>query len=143
MNNYILAALPVTMVDFLWNQIEPHLVKVVELAHNEITLESTKKKIKNGDTLLIMVLKDQDIIAVNTLEVRNFESGLKCQYIPCVGGEDFDGWVHQFFEYCKMIAKEFNCTEIRGCAVRKGWLRKLSQLGYEWTDLSTIIKYEV
>lgn len=50
-------------------------------------------------------------------------------------------WMDRFLDIVKAIAKDFNCTELRGIAARKGWMRKLKPLG--WSEVSTIIKCDV
>jgi hypothetical protein len=40
-------------------------------------------------------------------------------------------WFEQYVLVMRAIAKDLNCTEVRGCAVRNGWLRYLKGLGFE------------
>lgn len=140
-DNLIIAAVPQTMLDLVWDRVVPHLEKPIALSHGEVTLESIKKRLLSGDVLLITVSRGTEIIAVNTVEVRTCESGLRALFIPLIGGSEMDEWMDRFLDIVKAIAKDFNCTELRGIAARKGWMRKLAPLG--WSEVSTIIKCDV
>jgi hypothetical protein len=41
----------------------------------------------------------------------------------------------------KEIAKSLGCVELRGCAVRNGWLRKLNKTA--WQEVHTVIKLKL
>lgn len=137
----IIAAVPLTMIDLIWDRVEPILALPVAKAHWELTLEAIKDKLKRGEALLMTVSRGSHIIAAATIEVRTFDTGNKALYIPLVGGTEMDSWMHRFLDICKAIAKDFGCEELRGIAVRKGWLRKLCDLG--WEEVSVTIKCKV
>ena len=126
------------LVDIVWDQVVPHLERVVKVAHGEITLDSVKDQLIKGDALLITISDGPDIIAVNTLEVRNLSSGLKVLYIPITGGDRMDEWMDEFLKVAQAVAKDFNCTRLRGLAVRKGWMRVLKQ--HDWHEVHTVIE---
>ena len=130
-DDYIIAAVPVTLIDVVWSQCIKHIERVVERSHGELTLESVKEKLLKGNALLVTINKGSEIVAVNTMEVRIFESGVRAMYIPITGGDDLDGWQEQFEKVAGAIAKDFNCTELRALAVRRGWEKKLIPSGWE------------
>lgn len=140
-DNLVIAAIPQTMIDLIWDRVAPQLERPIALSHGEVTLESIKRRLITGDVLLITVSRGTEIIAVNTVEVRESESGLRALYIPLIGGSEMEDWMDRFLDIVKAIAKDFNCTELRGIAARKGWMRKLKPLG--WSEVSTIIKCDV
>lgn len=135
---YTISAIPVTLIDVLWDKVKPLLMMPVNLSHGEIDIANVYERLKNGDALLLTVSKGREIIAVVTLEVREFESGLRTLHMPLVGGTDMKNWMERCIEISKAIAKDFNCTELRGTAVRKGWLRVLRDKG--WEEVATIVK---
>lgn len=142
MDNYcIFAAVPITLVDFLWSKMEPYLINVVEVSHNEITLDSLKNRLLSGDTMAVLVISDKEIIAVNMLEIRIFDSGIRAMYIPVVGGTNMDKWADRFLEFAKAVAKDLDCTELRGLAARKGWVRYLADKG--WEEVNVALRCEL
>lgn len=135
-----IAAIPVNLIDVVWPQAEPLLKKAIDLT-NEVTLESVYSRLKSGDDLLLTVSKGPDIIAAITLEIRTFDSGVKALWLPLVGGDMMAEWMDRVLEVSEAIAKDFSCGELRGIAVRKGWMRKLAPLG--WEEVCTIVKKTV
>lgn len=140
-SEYTIAAVPWEMIDLIWDRVAPLIQKVVEKAHGEITLDSVKARLKTGNSLLITISRGSDIVAVNTMELRIMDSGLRAMFIPITGGSELDGWMDQFLEVAKALAKDYNCTELRGLAVRKGWMRVLEKQG--WEEVHTIIKCDL
>lgn len=137
----VVSAVPCTLIDLLWEKVSAILARPIALAHNEVTIDSTYKKLKSGESMLMVVSRGEYVLAAATLEVRELESGLRALYIPLVGGVEMDNWMERFLLICKAIAKDLNCTELRGIAVRKGWLKKLNSFG--WEEVSTMIKCKV
>ncbi len=137
----IISACPVTLVELVWPKVEPCLALPIAKANGEVTMETTKAKLLSGEALLMIVSRGTDVLAAATIEVRTYESGQRGLYIPLVGGREMDLWMFRFLDIAKAIAKDHNCSELRGIAVRKGWLRKLKDLG--WEEVSTIIKCNV
>lgn len=136
---YVIAAVPATMINVIWKDVAPHLQRVVEVANDEITLESVKERLLSADALLVCICRLDEIVACNVVEVRTFDSGIKALYIPIVGGDEMDNWYKQFLEVCKALAKDLGCRELRGIAARKGWIRKLAPEG--WTEVCTNVRY--
>ena len=135
---HIIAAIPATMIDLIWPKVLPWLEKPIDLSHDEVCISSLKDELKSGKQLLCTVSRDTDVIGVFTLDVRVFDSGLRAMYIPLVGGTEIDKWMERGFKIIEAIAKDYNCTELRGISVRKGWLRKLKDKG--WEEVSTTVR---
>lgn len=140
-DNYIISPVPLPLVEVLWPMCVKHVQRVVARVPDEITVESVKKKILSGDSMLITVSKGSEIVAINTLEVHTFDTGHKVMFIHLVGGDDWDDWGSRFLALAKVIAKDYGCTELRGMSVRPGWVRKLSKQG--WETLHTNIKCKI
>lgn len=137
--NYTISAVPVTMLDLVWDRAAPLLKLPIDLSADELTLDSVYQRIKSGNTLLLTVSNGPDIIAVVTAEIRSFDTGMKALYLPLIGGTDMENWFDRMHDIAAAIAKDFDCQELRGIAVRKGWLRVLKDKG--WSEVSTIVKY--
>lgn len=133
---YRIALVPVPLLDVLWPQMEQHIQRVVDVAHDEVTLESIKRRLLSAESVAVLVCLEEDVVAVNLLEIRVFDSGVRAMYIPVVGGNYMDEWADQFLEVAKAIAKDFGCRELRGLAARKGWLRYLANKGWEEVNIS-------
>ena len=131
MSNYIIAAVPISLIEVLWDRVSPILQRVVDVSHKEISLESVKRDTLSGNTLLVAICKGKEIVAVNTIEINTLASGLKVLFVPVTGGDELDGWMDQFLEVAEAIGKEHGCQEIRGIAARRGWLRKLKDQGWQ------------
>lgn len=128
---YVIAAIPPTLIDVVWSECVKYVQDVVDVSHDEITVDSVKQRCLDGHSLLLIVSRQGEIIAVNLLELRTFDSGIKALYVPVVGGTDMDIWMDQFLDVVKAIAKDFGCRELRGLAARPGWVRKLKSRGWE------------
>lgn len=139
--NFTIAAIPATMIDLVWDRLIPHLERVVNTAPDEVSLDQIYNHAKLGNVLIVAICKGSDIVAAVTLEVRTFESGLRTLHLPAVGGNEMMEWMDQFLDVAKAIAKDLNCTQLRGAAVRSGWMRVLKDRG--WSEVYTIVKCEV
>jgi hypothetical protein len=127
----VIAMVPPSMIDFVWSKCLPHLETVAQKAPNDICIDTIHDRLLAGDILLAAILDGDEVVAVNTLEVETMDTGDKILYIPITGGSRMDEWMERFLEIAHGIAKVHNCIELRGLAVRKGWLRKLSDYGWE------------
>jgi len=139
--NYIFAIVPPILVGVLWDKITPHLQRVVDASAGEISLESIKQRALEGNTTFVLVLKDDFVVAVNTVEVEIYQSGLKALHIPVVGGNEAFIWGPKFLEFAEEIAKSLGCIEMRGFSTRESWKRVLK--GYGWEESHFVIKKKV
>lgn len=131
MSDYKIVALPVTLVEVMWDKMIPHLKKAIEISNGELTEEGVKGVLTSGHNMGLLICRGENVTAVHTLEVRELSEGLRVLHINAIGGEEMDAWFEQYVTVMKAIAKDLNCTEVRGCAVRDGWLRYLKSTGFE------------
>jgi len=141
MSDLTITVVPTLLVQPLWRQVEDILQRVVDVGHGEISTDSIRAKLVKGDSLMVIIADGETIIAVNTLEVRVLESGLRILYIPITGGDRLNEWMKDFLILAKNIARDYNCTRLRGLAVRKGWMRVLKQ--HDWHTVHEVIECEV
>ena len=139
--NYKITAIPVGLVEFVWQVAAPALKMATDLSCGEASLESTFERLLKGDAMLVLVTEGNQVVAAATFDIRTFESGLKCLYIPLIGGTGINEWGMDLFRLADRVAKDFGCHEIRGVSVRAGWMRKLSKLG--WKECNVTISCPV
>jgi hypothetical protein len=126
-----IAAVPANVIDLVWSRVEPLIRSVEALAPIDISTARVRDELRLGNKLLVTIARGEEIIAINVLDVRTLDSGAKVLYIPITAGTDIDSWLAEFLEVAEKIAIDYNCLELRGLAVRKGWLPKLKQYGWE------------
>ena len=139
----IFSVVPSALIPIIWSQIEGYLVPVADVSSGDLTIESIQRDMKDGTCIAIVVIDNDKIIGINTLQVHTFNSGLKCLYVPIIGGERIDEWGEEFFCMCKDFAKQSGCTELRGMAARTGWLRKLKHHDLHWQSCYDVIRYDL
>ena len=135
------AAIPANVIDLIWDQVLPILDKVIAVSHQEVTAEGIKGRCLSGQNMMVTICEGNTIIAVTVLEVVAFETGLRALYIPIVGGSRMNEWLESSFEVAKAIAKDMNCTEIRGLIVRPGWFKQLFKMN--WQTITTVMRCPV
>lgn len=141
MNNYHFQIVPIGLIEVLWDKIEPHVHRVVEASAGEITCESVKQKALADKCGIIAVVKGNEIVAVNTIEVCTYDSGMKALLIPVVGGTEAFEWGPAFLAECNQLAKSLGCSEMRGFSSRPAWLKVLKDYG--WYESHYVIKRDV
>jgi hypothetical protein len=126
------------MIDLVWHQVEPLIERVVEKAPDDIVSSIVHDELVLGNRMLVTISRGPDIIAVNVLDIKVLDSGVRCLYIPIIAGTEMELWLDRMHEVATTIAKEYNCTELRGLAVRKGWMSKLKPYG--WEEMFTTVR---
>ena len=136
-----ISAVPPSLIDVIYPMVEHHMIRAIARAENDITSETTKRRLKNGEAMLIVICDDDEIIAVNTLEVTEFETGHRALYIPITAGERMSEWLDDFLKMAMDIARDLNCVELRGISCRPGWIKALKSHG--WYNINTVIGCKV
>jgi len=132
---------PLTIVN-RWEELLPHIERVVKVSNNEFTAESIKGRATSGNSVMIAVLDTHDrVVALTTAEVVIYDSGLRSLLIPIVCGDYFFDWAREWFEVVKALAVQLNCSELRGLSVRDGWMRVLKSHG--WHENHVVITYQI
>lgn len=139
--NYHFAVIPTNLIEVMWDKIEPHVQRVVDASACEITCESVKQKALDDKSSIVVVCKGNQIVAVNTVEVCTYDSGMKALLIPVVGGTEAFEWGPAFLAECNQLAKSLGCSEMRGFSTRESWKRVLKNYG--WYESHFVIKRDV
>jgi len=140
-DNLIIGVVPATMIDLIWDKIIPLIALVEEKSPEDIVCSVVKEQLIGGHQLLVTISRNTEVIAINVLDIRTLDSGVKVLYIPITAGAEMELWLDRFLEIAKAIAKDHECIELRGLAVRNGWLRKLKPLG--WEELFVTIRCKI
>ncbi len=141
MSNLKLTAIPTPLVEVIWPMALPHIMRVVERAPDEVEIDVMKQALVDGKEWMVTVSEGDEIIAVNIIKVSVFDTGVRTLYIPIIGGDKLDEWMEPFMNMLHKAAIDLNCTELRGIACRKGWLRKLKD--YDWYRVHEIVGCKV
>jgi hypothetical protein len=127
MDKFNFIVLPPPECDKVWPFIMELLRPVVDISFGEVTLSGIKTRIEDGTELAVCVFEDKDLVAVCILGISEFETGKRVLQMPYCGGKGMNEWLIPGFEVIRKIAKEHECTHIRGCG-RPGWERALPEL---------------
>ena len=138
---YVIGAVPANMIDLIWDRVEPLIKTVEEKAPDDISLEVVRERLLSGNNLLVTVSSGPEIIAVNVIDIKELDTGMKILYIPITAGTDMENWIKEFLDIAKAIALDHGCDELRGMAVRDGWLKKLKPYG--WEPMFTTVRCKV
>jgi hypothetical protein len=131
LDKYNVAAIPINLVEPLWEKMRPIIDDVVKYSHGEATTETAKEQILAGNLLPIVVFIEDEIVALTLIEIKTFDTGEKALFIPVFGGKYMSEWTGQMLNVLHAIAKDFGCSELRGIGARKGWARYLKDFGWE------------
>jgi hypothetical protein len=142
MNTYRFEVLHPYTIIHRWGELLPHIERIVKLNNDEFTTESIKGRAVSGNGLMIAVVNaENEIIAVNTVEVVVYDSGLRALLIPVLVGSAVIEWGEALLGLCTDIAKQFNCTELRAMAIRNGWIKLLKDYG--WQEKHAVIVMQI
>jgi hypothetical protein len=138
MSDLIIAVVPWTMIDLIWEKVLPVIKLAADKAPEDVCCKVVHDELLKGDKLLVAISRGADIVAVNVLDMRTLDTGIKILYIPITAGAEMNLWMSDFLEFAKVIAKAHGCVELRGLAVRNGWMKKLKPHG--WEEMFTTIR---
>ena len=136
--NYTILVVHASMINLIWHQVEPIVNRVVEKAPYDMNMEKIRERLVSGEDALMTISDGPIIIGVVVLTVRTLDSGVRVLLLPVVGGDDIDNWMDDGFIIVFAIAKQHGCTELRGLSARKGWLKKMSNYG--WEEVFTTVR---
>jgi hypothetical protein len=134
--------IPPESINHFWNQIEQYMQPVVEISFGEASIEGIKQRLEQGNMLTVACMaegEDNTVIGCAVVAVSEFpDTNKRVLEIPYVGGERMHEWLADGMEVIRNIAKDLNCTHLRGCG-RPGWERALP----EFKKIRTVYECEV
>lgn len=131
MHDLTIAIVPMNMIDLVWPQVVPILDRVVEKAPDDLVPSVVYDQLISGFSTLMTISRGPKVIAINVFDIKVLDSGLRTMYVPITAGDEMEVWLEPAHEIAIEIAKYHKCSELRGIATRKGWMRKLKSLGWE------------
>lgn len=123
-----------------WDSIWKMVGLSIAHSNGELNEESFKRKVEDGEMCVAVVFNDVKAVAAVTMDVFNFDTGLKVLNLGGAGGEHAEKWIHQVSDLANEVAKSLGCTQVYVIG-RQGWMRKLKHLGYN--HVHTIVAKEV
>ena len=142
MNKFEMVVLPMRDAINLWDTVVwPLLAPAVALSNGESTEASLKQRVKIEEVSVVLAIFGGDPKLAFTLEVTEYDSGLRVLSLPYISGNGIAELLADCFEELKQIARQSSCTEIRGMSVRRGWMKVLKPLG--WEPVHEVIKCNV
>jgi hypothetical protein len=143
MSNHAFVVIPISLIRALWPVMQPLMQLVVDASAGEITCDSLLDKAMRGACSIVAVIRIDSgaMVAVNTVEVCTYDSGMKALLIPVVGGTEAFEWGPDFLAECNRLAKDLGCKEMRGFSTRESWKRVLKDYG--WHESHFVIARKV
>ncbi len=113
----------------MWPDIEHFANEALEFAFDGMKTEDLLSWIVTGRLVLVVLTRDQEIIASMTLEIVEHEHEKICHCLT-FAGEDLESWVEQWLDIWEMIARELGCQKIT-IKGREGWARYARRHGFQ------------
>jgi len=126
---YRIFAVKPTELYRVWLEVEPYLARVVEHAHDDITLHSTRNNLITGKLQLFCIQNvNGEIHACFCTDVQVMESGLRTLRVPIISGTEMSGWEDLFIATIRKLGQEMMCDRVRGLG-RPGWRKAWAKFG--------------
>lgn len=132
-------------VEYYWSIISKLLSPMIEMTSNEVSLETIQKYLFQGQTKIIGVFKDKELIAACVLSITIYDTGKKTLQVPHIGGYEMSLWKHKLWNMIKQIAGNIGVSHIRICG-RSGWEKlalSVEDQPHKFKKLYTTFEYEV
>lgn len=119
---YQIVAIPSSMINLVWNQIEPHIDLAVAESHGDLDKGNLRGRLESGQETILAVCEGSTIITTCIIAISILDGGRKVLFIPSLGGDNMNEWIEEGLKSLQTIAKELGCDGIRACG-RPGWVR--------------------
>jgi len=133
-----ISLIPTDLIDVVWPQCLPILEVVAKGNPTDVNLDKLKEYLLEGSNSLIVVSEGVEIIAVISCVINHLDSGMKALYFPVISGTKMELWMDDFMVFAKDLAGKMGCDELRGMAVRPGWIRALKH--HDWEEHYVVLK---
>lgn len=128
------------MIDVLWGEISVHIKKATDKAPFDLSVDIVKEMLNEGSSVLVAAFDGDEVIGVNVIEIITYRTKHVVLFIHLTAGIRMKEWMHEALGIAHLIAKKYNCDEIRGAACRGGWSELLKRdNSQEWYELHQII----
>lgn len=126
---YIVRGIPSPMVESLWKYAEPFVLRALEHSSGETDPAHMKHHCQQRNAQLWLISHGAKVVGAATTEIVNYDCKKHLRIIT-VGGNDFAAWMEAFDNEMCQWAKSLDCDAVEA-AVRKGFINKLSGIGYQ------------
>lgn len=126
----VIAAVKPEFVDIMWRDLKPLINMAIDHSNGELDIDGMKQMAIDGDILILTIYEDKNLVAVLTLERRDFQTGKSIVNITTAGGADIHLWMDDALAVIEELAKEQGCTEIY-IVGRPGWQRMLKARNFK------------
>ncbi len=134
------AAVPMAMIESVWDKVSPLIERVIARAPQDLCINKVKDDLMKGNSLLLTITDDDELIAFFTLETQVFPTGHKVMYVAMMSGDGLDRFINLWLDVTHKLAREYKCDELR-ISGRKGWIKKLK--AHNWYEHSATISCKV
>lgn len=113
----------------MWPDISHFADDALEFAFDGMKAEDVLSWIVSGRLVLVVLTRDQEIIASMTLEIVERDHEKICHCLT-FAGDDLESWIDQWLDIWETIARELGCQKIT-IKGREGWARYARRLGFQ------------
>ncbi len=117
------------MAELVYPVASKFIESACEYSCGEITEANIYEQIVAGECSLILIYKDDCVVAAVTAEVRTCPSGKRLLALSTVGGDYMDEWLEELKDNAKQWAIDSDCEDIYIIG-RPGWERMLKQFNF-------------
>lgn len=128
--------IPSHKINDIWAIVSPLIEVVTKRTHDCYVPEDIKGFCESQAMQLWIALDGNDIKGVVTTEIIVYPRR-KILRVVTVGGEGFDAWGEELSNTLDKYAAYVGCDGLEAIG-RKGWIKKLSLLGYEPTHVTYV-----
>lgn len=115
-------------IDRIWFDVEEMIAESLKYSDGKFSLDSVYQNLKTAALQLWIISEDKKIKAFIITQIIQYPAK-KILVFMFIGGSEFEAWEH-FIETFKSFAKHHHCEAIEGYG-RKGWFKKIMNLGFE------------
>lgn len=126
---YNIQGIPQEAVDKLWRFAEPYVKRSLEHTFGELSCDNIRDFCLGGDMQLWMIVKERRVVGAGTTQLVIYPQMKTCRVITLAGSE-FDEWMDQAHMAIEVWADNMGCAAMEAY-VRKGFVKKLSEIGYK------------
>ncbi len=127
----LMKSVPSWDIDAVWPDMVKYVENADELSRGTLTPETICTAIRERDMqALVAVDEDGEIIGVAITEIMIALSGLRILNIVALAGDRFDEWRDEGDRVLRAWARDVDTPMIHMTG-RRGWVKKLSPLGWK------------
>jgi len=133
---------PSNMIGYVWPDIKHHMEAVEIVSNGDCSVDTIFDDLVAMRQYLVLVMNEDKIQAVCTLQLKTFDTGLRTIYFPVLAGTKINEWFDDLIVFIKQFAKQFGATELRGFMALKGWDGYLKAKD-NWKDVHTVMSLQI